>query len=89
MIFFASDLPWTKSRLMATKDRTSRRSLLNQTVRIKAWVRTTEYHPIQQTPGIAALLRLPTEPFGTPHSGQIKKDQPQEGLHLHTRGTLG
>jgi hypothetical protein len=74
---------------MATKDRASRRFLLNQMVGIKAWVRTTEYHPIQQTSGIAALLRSPAEPFGTPHSGQIKKDRPQEGLHLHTRETLG
>jgi hypothetical protein len=41
--------PWTKSHLMATKNRASRHSLQNQTVGIKAWVRTTEYHPIQQT----------------------------------------
>jgi hypothetical protein len=74
---------------MATKNRASRRSLQNQTVGTKAWVRTIEYHPIQQTPGIGALLHSPVEPFGTPHSGQIKKDWPQEGLHLRTRGTLG
>jgi hypothetical protein len=74
---------------MATKNGVSRRSLLNQTVRIKAWVCTTEYHPIQQTPSISALLHSPAEPFGTPHSNQIKKDQPQKNLHLCTRGTLG
>jgi hypothetical protein len=37
--------------LMATRNKDLRRSLLNQTVGIKAWVRTTECHPIQQTPG--------------------------------------
>jgi hypothetical protein len=41
----------------------------NQTVGIKAWVRMTEYHPIQQTPGMGALSNLPAEPFGTHHSG--------------------
>jgi hypothetical protein len=34
---------------MATQNRVSRRSLRNQTVRIKAWVCATECHPIQQT----------------------------------------
>jgi hypothetical protein len=58
---------------MATKNGALRRSLQNQTVGIKGWVRTTEYHPIQQTTGIAALLCSPTEPSGTHHSGQIKK----------------
>jgi hypothetical protein len=38
--------PWTKSHLMATKNGASCRSLLNQTVGIKAWMRTTEYHLI-------------------------------------------
>jgi hypothetical protein len=75
--------------MMATKDRASCRSLQNQTAGIKAWVRTTEYHPIQQTLGIAALLCSPAEPSGTHQSDQIKKDQPQKGLHLRARGTLG
>jgi hypothetical protein len=74
---------------MATKNRASHRSLLNQTVKIKAWMCTTEYHPIQQTPGIGALLRSPAEPSETPHFGKIKKNQHQKGLHLCKRGTLG
>jgi hypothetical protein len=74
---------------METKNGDSRRSLQNQAVRIKAWVRSTEYHPIQQIPGIGALVHSPAEPSETHHSDQIKKDRPQEGLHLRTRGTLG
>jgi hypothetical protein len=58
---------------MATKNEPSRHSLLNQTVGIKAWVRTTKYHPIQQTPGIGALVHSPAEPSETPHSDEIKK----------------
>jgi hypothetical protein len=38
----------------------------------------TEYHLIQQTLGKAALLNSLAEPFGTPHSGQIKKDRPRK-----------
>jgi hypothetical protein len=49
----------------------------------------TEYHSIQQTLGIAALLHSPAEPSEIHHSGQIKKDQPQKGLHLRVRGTRG
>jgi hypothetical protein len=52
-------------------------------------MRMNEYHQIQQTPGIRALLHSLVEHSETPHSGQIKKDQPQEGLHLRTRRTLG
>jgi hypothetical protein len=63
---------------MATKNRASRRSLQNQMVGIKAWVRMTEYHPIQQTPGIGALIHSPAEPSGTHHSNQIKKLRPQK-----------
>jgi hypothetical protein len=74
---------------MATKNGASCRSLQNQTVRTNAWVRTTEYHLIQQNPGTSALKHSPAEPFGTHHSDQIKKVQPHEGLHLCTRGTLG
>jgi hypothetical protein len=40
-----------KSHMMSTQNITSRRSLRNQTVGIKTWVRATEYHPIQQTAG--------------------------------------
>jgi hypothetical protein len=46
---------------MAIKNGASRRSLQNQTVGIKTWVHTTEYHPIQQTPGKRALLNSPAE----------------------------
>jgi hypothetical protein len=74
---------------MATKDRALCRSLQNQTIGIKAWVHTTEYHPIQQTPGKDTLLHSLVEPSETHHSGQIKKDQPQKDLHLRARGTLG
>jgi hypothetical protein len=49
----------------------------------------TEYHPIQQTSGIDALLQSPVEPSETLHSGQIKKGRHQKDLHLHTRETLG
>jgi hypothetical protein len=38
--------------MMATENRASCRFIQNQTVRIKAWVRMTEYHPIQQILGI-------------------------------------
>jgi hypothetical protein len=51
MIFLLLISPWTKGHLMSTQNRASRRSLRNQTVGIKTWVRATEYHPIQQTPG--------------------------------------
>jgi hypothetical protein len=61
----------------------------NQTAGIKAWVCTTDYHPTQQTLGIGALLYSPAEPSGTPHSGQIKKNLPQEGFYRRTRATLG
>jgi hypothetical protein len=60
---------------MATKNEASRRSLQNQMVGVKACVRTTKYHPIQQTLGIGALSYSPVEPSGTLHSGQIKKDR--------------
>jgi hypothetical protein len=73
---------------MATKNGASHRSLQNQTVGIKVWVRATEYNTIQQTPGIGALFHSPAKPSGTTHSGQTKKDRPQEGLHLCTRETL-
>jgi hypothetical protein len=36
---------------MSTQNRVSCCSLQNQTVGLKAWVRTTEYYPIQQSPG--------------------------------------
>jgi hypothetical protein len=52
---------------MATKNGASRRILQNQKVGIKALVRMTEYHPIQQTPGIGALLHSLVESSGTPH----------------------
>jgi hypothetical protein len=74
---------------MATKNGASRRSLQNQMVGIKAWVRTTEYHPIQQTPGIGALSLSPAERSGTPHSGQIKENRHWKDLRLRTKGTLG
>jgi hypothetical protein len=35
------------------------------------------------------MLDSPTEPSGTPHYGQIKKDRPKEGLPLRTRETRG
>jgi hypothetical protein len=63
--------------------------LPNQTVEIKAWVRTTEYHPIQQTPGKKTLLHSPATPSGTQHSCQIEKSKPQASLHLRPRETLG
>jgi hypothetical protein len=34
-------------------------------------------------------LHSPVKPSKTPHSGQIKKDWPQAGLHRCTRGNLG
>jgi hypothetical protein len=66
--------PWTISHMMATKNRASRRSLQNKTVGIKVWVCTAEYHPIQQTPGIGALLYSPAEASKTSHFGQIEKN---------------
>jgi hypothetical protein len=52
MIFFASDFTMDQMGPDGNKERSSRHSLQNQTVGIKAWMRMTEYHPIQQTPGI-------------------------------------
>jgi hypothetical protein len=88
MIFSSSNFTIDQKSPDGNKNRASRRSLQNQTVGIKAWVPTTKYHTIQQTPGIGALFHSSEEPSGTTHSSQIKKDWPQEGLHLRTRGIL-
>jgi hypothetical protein len=45
-----------KCHLMARKNRTSCLSLQNQTVKIKAWIHTIEYHPIRQTPTIRCIV---------------------------------
>jgi hypothetical protein len=38
---------------------------------------------------IGAMLHLPTQPFGTPHSDQIKKDRLWKVFIFAQRGTLG
>jgi hypothetical protein len=38
--------------MIITASRASKRSLCNQTARVKTWVRTTESHSIQQSPGM-------------------------------------
>ena len=57
---------------MSTQNIASRRSLRNQTVGIKTWVRATEYHPIQQTAG-----KICTVPFasGAFRSSSLQPDQ--------------
>jgi hypothetical protein len=63
MIFSSSDFTMDQSHLVATQNRASRRSLQNETVEIKTWVRTTEYHLIQQTPGIRCTVTFPGGAF--------------------------
>lgn len=38
--------------MIITASRALKRSLCNQTARVKTWVRSTEFHPIQQPPGL-------------------------------------
>ena len=74
---------------MSTQNRASRCSLRNQTVGIKAWVRATEYHPIQQTPVKGCIvpfsgsafrnssLRLDEEGSASRRSSSSQKNNPR------------
>jgi hypothetical protein len=84
MIFSASlSSPWTKMSHDGNKERSSRRSLQNKMVRIKAWVRMTKYHLIQKTQGISCNVTftvLRSAPAATmlPVGGRGEKTNRQE-----------
>jgi hypothetical protein len=75
--------------MLATQKRASHRSLQNQTIGIKAWVRTTEYIPIQQTPGIRRTITFAGGAFRKSTLEPNPKGHDQVDLCPSTRGTLG
>jgi hypothetical protein len=70
--------------LLATQSRGSRRSLQNQAVGIKTWVRTTEYLPNRQTPGTGTIT-FSRGAFQNSTSIQIQTDMHKEDLRLGAR----
>ena len=89
MIFSSSDFTVDQLSLGVNTEKSFAPLPPDQSVGIKAWVRTTEYHRSSKLQAIEALLHSPAAPSGTQHSGQIEKGRPQVGLHLHPRETLG
>jgi hypothetical protein len=66
---------------MATHNRASRHSLQNQTVGIKAWVRTIEYLQNQQTQSTSTVT-FAIGTFRNSTSSQIQRDRHKEDLCL-------
>jgi hypothetical protein len=56
MSFSASTTERKTCSMIITASRASKRSLCNQTARVKTWVRSTEFHPIRQPPGLNRLM---------------------------------
>jgi hypothetical protein len=71
MIFSSYDFTMDQLSLGVNTEKSFAPLPPDQSVGIKAWMRTTEYHRFSKLQAIKALLHLPTAPSGTQHTGQI------------------